>query len=277
MKQPLRLIDMLALKTLAVGVAFVQRNPAGSSQIGSDSEGLHSSQFQYFIKDTELSSPQKLAAAIYRLVCRTNFAAPGYALVRQTKIQSSRAQRESLVELKENLSHVHQTVAGSPLGWFSLNRFDQKTTTRPHRDAGPAQSLLLLGYEPSKVTSDMLIADYSACAHQLGLSPVQFLEEFNPKYQKGMQNLAPYIMPLVEFDPSFYNILVVNNSSTPLNRQEFHWQGVLHCAEIYGNSTQPRVINSTSIRPLGSGEEDIIDGTTVQQFLTSDKLDQAGY
>jgi hypothetical protein len=271
-------MDMLALKTLVVGVALVQGNPRAGSQKQSDREGLHSSQFQYFIVDTDASSPQEMAAEVYRLACRTSFAPPGFALLRQTQTTSSKAQRQSLVELKENLSRIHQATVGQALGWFSLNRFNQKTTTRPHRDAGPAQSLLLLGYEPSSVASDLFIADYSACAYQLGLSPVQFLEEFNPMYQKGKQHLAPYVMPILDFDSSFYQILVINNSSTPLNRTDRNWQGVLHFAQMSGNSSASRLINSTSVMPLAPGEEEAVSVKDLEQFLTSDKLlDETSY
>ena len=107
MKQALRLIDMLALKTLAVGVSLVQGVPPASGQVGSDSESTHSSQFRFFIDDSEVSSSLKLAAEVYRLAARTNFAAPGFALIRQSKIKSSKDQRKSLVDLKENLSQIH--------------------------------------------------------------------------------------------------------------------------------------------------------------------------
>ncbi len=274
MKQPLRLIDMIALKTLVAGVALVQGPSTAGAQSEADGEGAHSSQFRYFIQDTEIGSPERLAQAIYRLACRTNFAAPGYALIRQTRISSSTAHRESLVELKQNLSHVHTAVTGSRLGWFSINRFDQKNTSKPHRDGGPPQSLLLVGYEPSKVASDLFIADYSACAYQLGLSPVQFLEEFNPMYKKVMANLAPYIMPLTEFDSSFYNILIINNSCQALNRMERHWQGVLHYANVYGLSGAPRMINSLSIKPLIAGEDEGVPDQAVKQFLSGEKPDQ---
>jgi hypothetical protein len=110
MKQPLSLLDILALRTLTVGVAFLQGD--SRSLLVANSEGMHSSQFQYFMEDTEETAPLKLASDIYRLVGRSNFAAPGFALLRQTKISSSKAQRQSLVELKENLSQVHLATSG---------------------------------------------------------------------------------------------------------------------------------------------------------------------
>lgn len=75
--------------------------------------------------------------------------------------------------LREELSGLFQAAYGQGL---SLGRFDQKKTTRLHLDGGPACSFLMLGYEPSRVTSRFLISDYSRCATDLGLSPREFLE-----------------------------------------------------------------------------------------------------
>jgi hypothetical protein len=263
---------MIALKTLVAGVALVQGSPASRSQADLDGEGKHSSQFKYFVQDNQFDTPTKLAAAVYRLACRESFAPPGYALIRQTKITSSKAHRESLIELKESLSLIHKAITGQTLGIFSINRFDQKHSSRPHRDGAPAQSLLLVGYEPTRVASELFIADYSACAHQLGLSPVQFLEEFNPMYKKGMDNLAPYVMPLVEYDPSYFNILVINNSSMPLNRIDHYWQGVLHYADINGVGLGARVINSLSLTPLVEEASAAVSEEAVRNFLKSENL-----
>ncbi|MEZ4538201.1 MAG: hypothetical protein R3D26_24850 [Cyanobacteriota/Melainabacteria group bacterium] len=38
--------------------------------------------------------------------------------------------------------------------------------------------------------SVLTMADYSHVAYKLGLSPEQFLEEFNPMYEQGREQLA---------------------------------------------------------------------------------------
>jgi len=273
MKQSVSLLDFLALKTLTVGIALLQGDSA-VRRLKAHRSTFNSSQFQYFIDESEASTDTTVAAAVYRLACRTNFAAPGFALIRQSRVKTSKEHRQSIIDLKENLSLVHQAMVGPPLEWFTLNRLDLKETTPPHRDAGPAQSLLILGYEPTKVRSELWVADYSACAHQLGLSPLQFLEEFNPMYHKGMQHLAPYVMPVAEYDSNHFHILVVNNSSTALNRQAQHWQGLLHSAAMLGKVTgHPRIVNSAMIAPADA-ESKILSPEAVEQFLTSDKITQ---
>jgi len=258
---------------------MVQRGSTATNT-GAKGKGLrHSTQFKYYIEVEQSADPMIMAAEVYRLACRTNFAAPGFALLRLNDVKSSVEQRQTIVQLKESLSTLHRALVGQSIGWFSLNRFDQKSTTRPHRDAGPAQSLLILGYEPSPIKSDLWIGDYSACAHELGLSPVQFLEEFNPMYDKGLSNLAPYIIPVAEFDNNAYNILIINNSSAALDRQQHHWQGVLHNAELHTGNLKKigarRIINSTCVAPLEEGDNEGATAEEVENFVKKEKLDEA--
>lgn len=275
MKQTNSLLDLLALRTLTVGVALLQGDSA-VKRLKAHRSTFYSAQFPYFIEDTQFKSHSDLAAEVYRLVCRTNFAAPGFALIRQTTVKSSLEQRQAMIELKEHLSLAHQARVGPALNWFCLNRFDQEETTKAHRDGAPAQSLLILGYEPTKVKSQIWVADYSACAHQLGLSPVQFLEEFNPMYEKGRLHLAPYMMPVEEYDSNYYQILVVNNSSTALNRAENHWQGLLHSADITGgNLNEKRIINSTIVTPASispENDEVVVPPENIERFLKGEEI-----
>lgn len=110
------------------------------------------------------------------------------------------------------------------------------------------------------------MADYSKCAHEMGISPDEFLEEFNPMYEKGLDKLAPYVTALTEFDPSSFQILIVNNSSNPITETDCMWQGVLHSATVLDNEGS-RVINSTCVAPSGFSETDLVSADKVQQFL----------
>ena len=105
-----------------------------------------------------------------------------------------------------------EIMTGAPLGYFSINRFSQKQTTPPHRDGAPDRSILILGYEPTEVDSSLAIADYSRCARKLGLTPKQFLDDFNPMYARGLKELEPFTKELDEFDKKRHQILLINNS-----------------------------------------------------------------
>ena len=78
-------------------------------------------------------------------------------------------------------------------------------TTRPHRDGGPDECLLLLGYEPSSVPAELRMADYSRCAHGLGLTPGE---------EMAVVKSVPFGDPLV---------VVVRGMRLALRRREASW------------------------------------------------------
>ncbi len=218
-----------------------------------------------------------LAQQVYKLVCRCDFIQPGFALVRLPKDMTALHQRRLMVDLKEQLSLLYQSDKGPALDWFNMTRFDQKNTTKPHRDGAPNDSLLLLGYEPTTVQSKLSMADYSKCAQTLGITPAAFLEDYNPMYEKGLELLAPYTTHVSEFDITRYQLLIINNSCNNLPAEEPTWQGVLHCATV-SNGSGSRVINSTSICPRAkddsahSHDSVTVNADTVREFLTQTTL-----
>jgi hypothetical protein len=218
-----------------------------------------------------------LAQYVYQLVCRCDFIQPGFALVRLPKEMTSLHQRRLMVDLKEQLSLLYQSDRGTALDWFNMTRFDQKNTTKPHRDGAPNDSLLLLGYEPTTVQSKLSMADYSKCAQTLGITPAAFLEDCNPMYEKGLELLAPYTIQVSEFDITRYQLLIINNSCNPLLEGESTWQGVLHCATVSTDSGS-RVINSTSICPAAKEspsevqEYSPVSAEAVNDFLSQTTL-----
>jgi len=227
-----------------------------------------------------------LARKIYKLVCRNDFTQPGFALVRQTGVKSSIEQRQSISALKQSLSKLYFEDAASnseeKLEWFNLNRFDQQNSTKPHRDGAPEESLLILGYEPSTVKSELSIADYSKLANDMGLSPNQFLETHNPMYDQSNELLRPVTTKLTAFNPKYFQLVIVNNSSAPLDPTMKRWQGVLHCAKVQKLEGAQRVINSTVVCPMKYLESD--DPLSKNQakererwFLTSLDLQESTY
>jgi hypothetical protein len=227
-----------------------------------------------------------LARKIYKLVCRKDFTQPGFALVRQTGVKSSIEQRQSISALKQALSKLYFEDAASnseeKLEWFNLNRFDQQNSTKPHRDGAPEESLLILGYEPSTVKSELSMADYSKLANDMGLSPNQFLETHNPMFDQSNELLRPVTTKLTAFNPKYFQLVIVNNSSAPLDPTMKRWQGVLHCAKVQKLEGAQRVINSTVVCPMKYLDSD--DPLSKNQakererwFLTSLDLQESTY
>ena len=219
----------------------------------------------------------KLAAGVYRSTCRTSLDEPGFCLLDLGASLESTAFRRAMVELKEAMSALHELERGQSRVYLSAARFDQQTTTRPHLDGGPAESFLMLGYEPSEVEAVLAIADYARCARDLGLTPEEFLERHNPMFQAGLEMLRPYTTEIPCFSPTQYQIVCINNSFAPLG-DEPAWQGTLHPATILNpDDTKRRVVNSTMIAsaPLGSGDE--ISPEELAEFVQTSAVRRRGY
>ena len=224
----------------------------------------------YFIEFDRSISLADVASRVYQLACRTGFSQPGFSLVRMPGVSAVLELRREIRNLKQGLSDLYFRDTGFCLGWFSVSLFDQKNTTKPHRDGAPEQSLLILGYAPTSIESRLSIADYSKCAFDMGITPEKFLEDFNPMYELGLEKLAAYTTEIEKFDSSFYQMLVVNNSCMPFDVDKSTWQGVLHSAKISGNNAE-RLIVSTCVYPIPCGEPESVN----EQQVNS--ISQAGY
>ena len=223
----------------------------------------------------EVAAPtaRKLAALAYPAVFRTDFEQPGYVLFDLGSTFGSQAQRQLMVDLKEELSQIDDYTRGRTLYYQSMGRFDQQVTTKPHRDGGPEESILMLGYEPTTVESKISFADYSHCAMDLGITPAEFLDRHNPMFPDGRNRLTKYTTELTEFNKSAYQILVINNSITQLG--DNHLQGVLHTAEITDpNPDRSRVVNSTMI---ACGKRSSLNTSDERNFIVTSTIRREAY
>lgn len=214
-----------------------------------------------------------LARVLFEKTCRRDFFSPGFCLLQMGTAGTSRELREIMLQLLDGLSERCEAERGQNLVPLSMSRFDQQTSTKPHRDGGPTESLLLLGYEPTSIISHMAMADYSRCAHDLGLTPAEFLERHNPMFPQGGEMLADYTTALHEFDPGQFQILLINNSAAAFDSEGPRWQGVLHQATVPDpDDTATRVVNSIQLTPAGSEVVSPITPTERERFVIDDAL-----
>lgn len=171
------------------------------------------------------------AEEVYRQAWRFDFTTPGFCLLDLGPAVDSHELRSRMLVLKAELSDINQRRTGKPFLIRSMGRFDQQETTKFHVDGAPAESMLMLGYEPSKVRSRLFLADYSRAAFDLGITPQQFLKGHNPMYRKNEELLARYITDLPQ-PGNHARILLVNNSSTPFTEARMNPLGVMHQAII---------------------------------------------
>ncbi len=219
-----------------------------------------------------------LAEELYARTCRTNFDAPGFCLLNVGNSIDSIAFRRLMVDLKSRMCAIHEARMGKSLVYLSAARFDQQESTKPHLDGGPDECFLMLGYEPSNVDAELEISDYSKCAFDLGITPKEFLSKHNPMYRSGYEMLRPYTTRIPCFSPKNFQIVCINNSSTPYSHEHLTWQGTLHTATILTpNEFERRVINSTMIASAPIGTLDAISESQQLDFVRTAVVHRRGY
>lgn len=233
---------------------------------------------EHFLMDISEAPEDLLTASAERIfdtVWRFDFSAPGFCLLDLGAEVDSHRLRALMLELKERLSEVGSRRCGLRFAYRSLGRFDQQETTKFHLDGAPDQSLLMLGYEPSKVRSRLSLADYSRCAHDLGIEPKRFLDEFNPMYRKGEELLARYITERPRPEEGHARILLINNSSLPHTDARTNPLGVLHKAEIINpDESERRIVNSVMLTTGGPEE---VGEETLRAFVATEEISQKLY
>ena len=212
----------------------------------------------------------ELARWVFQRVCRSTFNAPGFCLIELPDSTDSGSMRRFMGDLKDELSSLHDT----PLGFISAARFDQQETTRPHRDGGPEECFLMLGYEPTPIKAELTMFDFSKCAADLSITPTEFLAKHNPMFRAGEDLLRPYATPITHFLNERFQVLLINNSVA----ERPGWQGVLHTATLLNADPKVRrVVNSTMVSPLDHGGATPISPAAEEEFLRSDLVRRRGY
>src|SRR5262249_38231246 len=143
---------------------------------------------------------------------------------------SPTALRRLLIDLGRALARHYEAAHGRPLRFVSISRFDQQATTRPHRDGGPDGSILLLGYEPSVVASQLFVIDSTRAAAEAGTTPRDLLERLSPTFGGNPEGLSRYSGELTSFDPSRPQVVLINNGCLPAGEGNLGMLGLLHHA-----------------------------------------------
>jgi hypothetical protein len=218
---------------------------------------------------------QGTAEQVFDLVWRFDFTAPGFAIIDIAPGIESHTLRTGMVALKMRLKEISVRRGGKPFSFRSMARFDQQVTTKFHLDGAPAESMLILGYEPSRVVSRLFLADFTRAAFDLGITPEQFLHDFNPMYKKGEELLGRYVTELPQPAEGHSRLLVINNSSLPFTAARTNPLGVMHKAIIVTpDEAERRIVNSTMLVTEGDDE---IGVEKQDEFVRTDEISQKVY
>ena len=235
---------------------------------------------QQFCLSASTSDPDlsDVATTAYELVCRVDFSAPGFCLIDLPEGVTSQTQRRFMLSLKRTMHRIHSARTGRDLVYLSAARFDQQVTTKLHRDSGPAECFLMLGYEPSPVSADLAVADYSLCAHDWRLTPEQLLALHNPMFGTGEDVLRPYLTRINCYSNLSHQVLLINNSIAAPSDKQGAWQGVLHTATVHNPSDAlRRVVNSTLIASVPAGTPESVSRHEQELFAATDLVRRRGY
>lgn len=228
---------------------------------------------EYLLQTSGCELDPDVVPVLFEQTLRTGFGQAGFSLLKLGHDCGSARLRQLMLEIFDQLSLLCQSRQDQSLVALSMNRFNQQSTTKPHRDGGPPESLLLLGYEPTVIESQIRMADYSLCAQEMGLSPSEFLDRYNPMFGSESDRLSQYTTWIREFDPSQPQILFINNSSIAYSETSPYWQGVLHQATILEpREDVHRVVNSIQLTRKSSSDSQAICTNERRMFLEDDSL-----
>ncbi len=212
-------------------------------------------------------------AELFRRVWRTTLNQPGWAYLSPNSPVGSIELRQAMWEVLGEFSAQAEHAGRPPFVSERLGRFDQQVSTKFHRDGGPAASLLILGYEPSRVRSRFFVADACRAADSVGKGVNAFLATHNPLFPHGEAALAGVITEVV-WPHDRGAIIVVNNSLLPDDTTPGHPLGLLHKGWIeQPDPTATRVINSVGAMPAGEPGREVIPPEQIEWFLTRAELD----
>jgi hypothetical protein len=220
---------------------------------------------EYVIAGTD---PDTAAAEVLWRVCRTTLDSPGFAVLDLGPTSNPRDFRSLLVRLCAALGRVYGEGFGQLLLLRSVDRFDQQVTTEFHLDGGPEESVLVLGYEPTAVASRLFLADYTQAALNRGVTPQEFLARFNPAVGQGREELKGYTTEVAGLHQQHYRVVVINNSSLPLEGCDRGMLGVLHRAVIVNpRPDEARVVNSIALTTAEAGAAPLLTAEQVETFI----------
>ncbi|TYB80109.1 hypothetical protein ES676_00105 [Bizionia saleffrena] len=195
---------------------------------------------------------KKIAQYCITNVLRTDTDKPGFVHLDFGNNLTSYKLRSIMVALKEELSNFTTQRFNSRLTYHWLVRFDQQVNTPFHLDNAEEQSLLMLGYEPSEIKSELYLADFFKYAKDSKAVPKEYIKEITPIFKDDESLLASYTTKVNPFYRDSYSIVLINNSN-PKSHSEM--LGVFHKVIIMTpDLNKSRIVNSMIINMLPKGE-----------------------
>lgn len=208
---------------------------------------------------------QQFAEKSFHSVFRTTVDAPGFVhLVFKKEDFTPYQFRAMMLGLKEEFSKLAINTYQLKLKSYGLVRFDQQKNTPFHVDNAANHSILMLGYEPSEVKSELQLADYHAYAEKTLEEPKTYFHKFTPVFKDDETLLEPF-KSTINIDTKAHYVLVIMNNSSPT--LEATTLGVFHKAILQNKDlSKSRIVNSLVFN-LVAADTHIDDTAKENQFL----------
>jgi hypothetical protein len=194
---------------------------------------------------------KKITQQCINNVFRTNTNEAGFVHLDFGKNLTPYQFRSIMVDLKKELSKFTVVEYDKELSYHWLVRFDQQVNTPFHVDNAADQSLLMLGYEPTEIESELHIADYYKYANESKAATKDYLKNFTPIFKDEESELAPYTTKVKLAQSDSYEVVLINNSnpkSAPETLGMFH-KAVISKVDL----SKSRVVNSMVLNMLPKG------------------------
>ena len=221
-----------------------------------------------FLPTFDPEAVRRWAVAHFDEVWRTTADRPGFATLVATD------QQPTSVELRRamlDIAAAFGELSHRPFVVERVGRFDQQVSTRFHRDGAADVSLLLLGYEPTTVESQLFLHDPSRAAKDG--SAFEFLRRNKPMTKEGDDELMRHVVNVLG-PPSRAHIVVVNNCTVLENPPPGHPLGVLHRGLIpMPDPAARRVINSMGLMFEGEPHREPVSAERLAWFRDGDSVD----
>ena len=184
-----------------------------------------------------------IAKKSFSTVFRTTTEALGFMHLVFSKKEITPYQfRSIMIDLKKEFSKLSVSKFNKKLSYHWLVRFDQQVNTPFHVDNAAEQSILMLGYEPSDIKSELHLADYHAYANKAYKTPKDYFNKFTPVFKGDEDVLKPFLSKIKSVDNDHYSIVIINNSSPKSNTDTL---GLFHKALIIKEDlSKSRIVNS---------------------------------
>ena len=218
--------------------------------------------------ELDSKSVRRWALAYFDEVWRTSPVEKGYCTFAADQEQPTSTElRRAMLDVV----FAFNRLSPRPFVVGRVGRFDQQVSTRFHRDGAADVSLLLLGYEPTTVESQLFLHDPFRAAGEG--SAFEYLRRNKPMTKEGDDELMKRAMNVLG-PPSRAHIVVVNNCTVLENPPPGHPLGVLHRGRIPNpDPTASRVVNSLGLMFEGEPHREPVAAERLAWFRDGDSVD----